>query len=200
MEFYHKVLWELYESMYDLIVRWKIWNTIASLKNSFENIFNDESRDGNAKNVQKFTSEMKPFKTGDRAKALAAHGMIEKLLAKANDIRCTIFEKRSSLFNKVNEVKPWKANELKFYDNNLEELKSMKVKLEESHTKVITNCNLLSRKISSISDAEKEPKRKRKRAQENSWETVARREKQLFSRACDVTKIIITRQGQLPVS
>ena len=160
MEFYNKVLCELFESIYDLIaplqfknyvieqriMQWKIWNTIASLKNSFQNIFNDESRDGNAKNVQKFTSEMKSFKTGDRAKALAAQGIIEKLLAKVNDIRCTIFENRSSLFDKVNEVKPWKANELKFYDNNLEELKSMKVKLEESQTKVITNCNLLSRK------------------------------------------------------
>ena len=79
---------------------------------------------------------MKLLKTGDRAKALAAQGIIENLLAKVNDIHCSIFEERSSLFNKVNAVKPWKANELKFYDN-LVGLKSMKVKLEEVTPKLL---------------------------------------------------------------
>jgi hypothetical protein len=205
MEFYNKVLCELYEAVFDLniaplqfknyvieqrVSRWKIQKTIDLLKNSFENIFSDESKDGNAKNVRKFASEMTSFKTGDKAKALTAQDIIEKLLAKVNDVSCTISEKRSMLFNKANEVKPWKANELKFYDNKLDGLKSMKVKLEESHTTIITNCNLLSRKISSKNDAEKECKRKRKRAQENSRKSVTRKAKREFARACDVTKII----------
>jgi hypothetical protein len=159
MEFYNKVLCELYEAVFDLniaplqfknyvieqrVSRWKIQKTIDLLKNSFENIFSDESKDGNAKNVRKFASEMTSFKTGDKAKALTAQDIIEKLLAKVNDVSCTISEKRSMLFNTANEVKPWKANELKFYDNKLDGLKSMKVKLEESHTTIITNCNLLT--------------------------------------------------------
>ena len=38
------------------------------------------------------------------------------------------------------DSKSLKANELKFYDNKLDGLKSMKVKLiEESHTRIITN-------------------------------------------------------------
>ncbi len=64
------------------------------------------------------------------------------------------------------------------------------MKLEESHTTIITNCNLLSRKISSKNDAERECKRKRKRAQENSRKSVTRKAKREFARACDVTKII----------
>jgi hypothetical protein len=43
-----------------------------------------------------------------------------------------------------NPGKPIKLNKLKFYDNKLDGLKSMKVKLEESHTTIITNCNLLT--------------------------------------------------------
>ncbi len=64
------------------------------------------------------------------------------------------------------------------------------VKLEESHTTIITNCNLLSRKISCKNDAERECKRKRKRAQENSRKSVTRKAKREFARACDVTQII----------
>ena len=124
MEFYNKVLCELYEAVFDLISplqfksyvieqrvsRWKIQKTLDWLKNRLENVFSPESKDGNAKNVQKFLSEMTSFKTGDKAKALTAQGIMENLLAKANDISCTISEKRLLLFNKANEVKAWKAN------------------------------------------------------------------------------------------
>ena len=69
------------------------------------------------------------------------------------------------------DSKSWKANELKFCDNRLDEQKSMKVKLEERHTTIITNCNLLT--------AGKFPPKvmQRNNARENT-------------RACDVTKII----------
>jgi hypothetical protein len=69
------------------------------------------------------------------------------------------------------DSKSWKANELKFFNNKLDGLKSMKVKLEVSHTTIISNCNLLT--------AGKFPTKvmQRKNARENA-------------RACDVTKII----------
>ncbi len=86
---------------------------------------------------------MTSFKTGDKAKALAAQDVIEKLLAKVSDISCTISEKRSMLFNKANEVKPRKANELKFYDNKLDGLKSTEVKLERENAK--ENASVLKR-------------------------------------------------------
>ncbi len=87
---------------------------------------------------------MTSFKTGDKAKALAAQDVIEKLLAKVSDISCTISEKCSMLFNKANKViKPWKANELKFYDNKLDGLKSTKVKLERENAK--ENASVLKR-------------------------------------------------------
>ena len=92
---------------------------------------------------------MTSFKTGDKAKALAAQDVIQKLLAKVSDISCTISEKRSMLFNKVNEVKPWKANELKFYDNKLDGLKSTKVKLERERMQKKTQA--CSREFTEIS-------------------------------------------------
>jgi hypothetical protein len=78
---------------------------------------------------------------------------------------------KASTSQRFVDCKSWKANELIFYDNKLDGLKSMKVKLEERHTTIITNCNLLT--------AGKVPPKvmQRNNGRENT-------------RACDVTKII----------
>ena len=79
-------------------------------------IFNKESKDGNAINVQRFMSELVHFKTGDKARALSAQGIIEKFLSREAEINQRVTENRALLFNKVNDVKVWTANELNFYD------------------------------------------------------------------------------------
>ena len=76
-------------------------------------------------------------------------------------------KQRSTLFNKENNVKSWKANELKFYDDRMADSEAMKCKLEECQTKIITNIGTLKRKLSLVNDEVAESKRKHKQLQEN---------------------------------
>ena len=101
-----------------------------------------------------------------------------------------VSEKRALLFNMVNDVKAWKSNELNFYDQRLDQLKILRMKLERCQTKIITNVNMLSRKVSENADLEENSKRKRKRSQENARKTVARKERRLLSTVCETTKIL----------
>ncbi|CAB3996242.1 Hypothetical predicted protein [Paramuricea clavata] len=169
MEFYNKVSCEWYEVVFDLniaplqfknyvieqrVSRWKIQKIIDLLKNGFENI------------------------SSDKAKALGAQDIIEKLLA---NVQCS-----STRQMRLSLGKPMNSD---FTTNKLDELKSMKVKLEKRHTTIITNCNLLSGKISSKNVVERECKRKRKRAEENHENQKFTKLRE-FERACDITKII----------
>ena len=128
---------------------------------SVQNLFDKEGKDGNAINVQKFMSELAHFKTGDKARSLSALGVIEKALLKEAEINQRVSEKPALLFNKVNDVKAWKANELNFYDQRLDQLKILRMKLETCQTKIITNVSMLSRKVSENVDLREESKRKR---------------------------------------
>lgn len=99
-------------------------------------------------------------------------------------------KQRSTLFNKENNVKSWKANELKFYDDRMADSEAMKCKLEECQTKIITNIGTLKRKLSLVNDEVAESKRKRKRLQENKRKTAVRRENRLHAKVSEVLKII----------
>ena len=61
----------------------------------------------------------------------------------AYELLQTAAKSRSSLFSENKEVKPWRA----FYDNKLAELKSVKLKLKESHTGIIRNTNVFSGRV-----------------------------------------------------
>ena len=58
-------------------------------------------------------------------------------------------------------MKAWKSNKLNFYDQRLDQLKILRMKLERCQTKIITNVNMLSRKVSENADLEENSKRKR---------------------------------------
>ena len=204
MKFYNKVLSELYEAAFDLlaplqfknyvleqrIARWRINEECKSLEDSFQNFFNRESKDGNAINVQKFMSELANFKTGDKARVLSAQGVVEKFLFREAEVNKKVSEKRALLFNKVNDVKAWKSNELNFYDQRLDQLKILRMKLERCQTKIITYVDMLSKKVSENADLEENSKRKQKRSNENARKAVARKERRLLSKVCETTKIL----------
>ena len=99
-------------------------------------------------------------------------------------------KQRSTLFNKENNVKSWKANELKFYDDRIADSETMKRKLEECQTKIITNIGTLKRKLLLDNDGVAESRRKRKRQQENKRKTKVRRERRLQAMVSEVLKII----------
>ena len=200
MQFYNEVLTKLYEAVFSFlaplqfknyvleqrITRWKIKEDCRLL----ENLFNKESKDGNAINVQRFMSELVHFKTGDKARALSAQGIIEKFLSREAEINQRVTEKRALLFTKVNDVKVWKANELNFYDQRLGQLKSLRMRLEMCQTQLITNINMLSRRLSESADLREDSKRKRKRYQEHSRKAVVRKQKRLLSIVCETTRLL----------
>ena len=176
MQFYNKVLKKLYEAVFSFlaplqfknyvleqcITRWKIKEDCTLLEENIENLFNKKSKDGNAINVQRFMSELVHFKTGDKARALSAQGIVETFLSREAEINQRVTEKRALLFNKVNDVKVWKANELNFYDQRLDQLKSLMMRLEMYQTQIITNIKVLSRRLSESADLREDSKRKRK--------------------------------------
>lgn len=123
------------------ITRWRIDEGCKLFEGSVQNLFNKEGKDGNAIYVQRFMSKLAHFKTGDKARSLSALGVIEKSLLKEAEINQRFSEKRALLFNKVNDVKAWKAIKLNFYDQRLDQLKTLRMKLETCQTKIITNVN-----------------------------------------------------------
>ena len=97
-------------------------------------------------------------------------------------------KQRSALFNRDN-VKPWKAYELKFDDDKVAEAEVMKCKLEECQTNIITNIATLKRKLSSVNDEIAESTRKLKRLQENRCKTEMGKENRLHAKASEVLKV-----------
>ena len=59
-------------------------------------------------------------------------------------------------------MKPWKANELKFYNDKMAEAEVMKYKLDKCQTNIITNIATIKRRFSSVNDEIAESKRRRK--------------------------------------
>ncbi len=155
------------------------------------NLLGEGSKDGNSQNIQRFsTDELGSIQTGDCAKAEAAKDIIDSAVSNISTYIDVIIKQQSSLFNKENNVKSWKANELKFYDDRMADLEAMRGKLEECETKIITNIGTLKRKLSLVNDEVSESKQKCKRLQENKRKTEVRRENRLQAKVSEVLKII----------
>ena len=172
--------------------RWKITQIINEWKEKVNNLLGEGSKDGNSQNIQRFsTLELGSIQTGDGAKAEAAKAVIYSAVSNiSTSVIDVIMKQRSTLFNRENNVKPWKANELKLYDDKMAEAEVMKCKLEECQTNIITNIATLKRKLSSVNDKIAETKRKRKRLQENRRKSEVRKENRLHEKASEVLKII----------
>ena len=127
--------------------RWKIQRTINEWEKRVNNLLGEGGKDGNSQNIQRFsTDELGSIQTGDCAKAEAAKDIIDSAISNISTYIDIIMKQRSTLFNKENKVKSWKANELKFYDDRMADSEAMKCKLEECQTKLITNIGTLKRK------------------------------------------------------
>ena len=100
--------------------RWKITQIINEWKEKVNNLLGEGSKDGNSQNIQRFsTLELGPIQTGDGAKAEAAKAVIDSAVSHISTSVDVIMKQRSTLFNRENNVKPWKANELKLYDDKI---------------------------------------------------------------------------------
>ncbi len=204
LKFYNDVLTSLFETTYHLvapiqftsyvieqrITRWKIETAVRRLENKTENMFDKNSKDGNAMNVQTFSAESFNIRIGDKSKAESAKCIVDGMVVEMNSLIDDIIKLRSSLFNKQNEVKVWKNNELKYYDDMITQVKKLLVLLEKCQSSIISNINLLKRRIPCAADSSKEIQRKRKRTYENKQKAIKRKLKRLHKNSNEVLKIM----------
>lgn len=101
-----------------------------------------------------------------------------------------ILQLRASLFSKQNEVKLWKHDELKYYDDKITQLKTNLFSLEKYKSSIISNIDLLKRRIPLAADSCKEIQRKRKRKYENKQKAMKRKSERLHKKANEVLKIL----------
>ena len=72
------------------------------------------------------------------------------------------------MFNKELQIRPWKANELSYYDKFINEWKQIEDEITSKITQMRNLRNQLKRKFSKDSIDEEEEKRKRRRQIQNS--------------------------------
>ena len=138
--FLNQLLHELFEEIYDLlspvqfkdyvisqiVIRWKLVSTVEKIKKSFDDLLvTHSSRYG--ENVVKYTSEEAcQFTVKDLRRSENTSKIIKELLVKINDASSLITTYRSNLFDSNHVIKPWKANEMTFYDSLIDECVQMK--------------------------------------------------------------------------
>ena len=134
MEFYNELTTELYEAIYDLIpylqfksyllgqriTRSKIKGSVSNIISKVAKVLVPNNKDDNAINVTKYSSGLTNISVHDVYCVENTKLKVEEFLQQLSDVKKIIEASRSSLFNEKMNVKPWKVNELVFYDKQLE--------------------------------------------------------------------------------
>lgn len=144
----------------------KVLKGIEDQVKKTDNILSEDSKDGRAKNVRFSKEQLTSITPGDRAKAESSHPIVKNMAAICEAKMKELKEKRSHLFDSSNEVRPWKANELRFYDDSLKRVENCLKKLQKASSNIESNINVLKRRLSDDADQEKEQKRRKKRTGE----------------------------------
>ena len=176
IKFYNKALKDLFLSSFDLmaplqfkdyvlsqrISRWRLQNKIEEQSRKYSALMNSDSKDGNAMNVAKFGSgQLTTFKIGDLSKAEFCQERIEQAIREIEEQITVVRRKRSYLFDSNNEVKHYRANEFEFFDEQKDVLEGVHNKLKRTYTMIVSNVNVLKRKLDIQQDKEVESKRKK---------------------------------------
>lgn len=134
----------------------------SSLK-KYSALMNPDSKDGNAMNVSHFgNGQLTTFKHGDHlSKAESCQERIEQAVKNIENQIMVVRRKRSELFDSNNEVKHYRANELQFLDKQKSVLEGVHNKLKRTHTMIVSNINVLKRKLDIQQDKEVESKKKK---------------------------------------
>lgn len=100
------------------VSRWKIEKGLTDLQKKIQNQLDPESRDGRAQNIARFSADtINTIKPGDLFKAESSQKEVRNLLDEVLKKKQEITELRSNLFDNNMNIKPWRANELMFYDS-----------------------------------------------------------------------------------
>ena len=205
MRLYNDVLTELYDSSFELmapiqfkkyvvpqrVMRWKTTREVEDLLHKISNILDPGSKDGNAINVVRFSKpQLSQMTAGDRAKAERSHSLLEGLITQTSRKLAQLKENRSKLFDKEHNVQQWRANELRFVDSKLKSAEEWLKRLQQTSTTILTNVNLLKRKVATETDAASEAKRKRRSQKKNEKKTAKEREARLANIKEEVVNIL----------
>ena len=116
--------------------------------------------------------------------------IIEKLLDEVLKKKQEIIKLRSNLFGKDMNIKPWRANELRFYDSKITLLEELKNSLQKTHTVLITNTNLLKRRTNASVEETAEAKRKKRSVRKNAQKSAKEKEKRFVTKVDEVLKLL----------
>ena len=205
LTFYNMVLQEIYNSSFELmaplqfkeyviaqrISRWKTEKGLNDLRKKIENQLDPESRDGRAQNMARFSAEtINKIKPGDLFKAESSQKVVKKLLDEVLKKKEEILQLRSNLFDKDMNIKPWRANELVFYDSKKTLLEDLNNSLQKTNTMIITNINLLKRRANASAEQTAETKRKKRSARVNARKSAKEKEIRFTNKVDEVLKFL----------
>ena len=120
------------------ILPWQIVKGFDQVKLFYENITSDNSKDGYAFTIKKYTTDdnMVNYSSRDvnRVKNTAAY--INQLQEEMASLKTDILTKKAGLFDNDNNVKAWKENELTFYDKKIKQLVEMEIDIATIYRKL----------------------------------------------------------------
>ena len=162
------------------------------VKQFYENITSDHSKDGYAFNIKKYTTDdnMVNYTSRDvkRVKNTAAY--INQLQEKMASLKTDILTKKAGLFDNNHNVKAWKGNELSFYDEKIKQLMEMETNIATIYGKLQNLSIVLHKKFFQVDIHMQEEKRKRKRTQENKKKSEKEKQRRLLAKRHEVIKIL----------
>ena len=175
-EFPNKLLYELFESSYELMApvqfmdyftnqqihQWKLSKTFKRLQYIVYELPGRESKSGNAINIRKYSNEKGDFLPKDVKRAENSISYLQDHLEKLSSFKDTITDHRSNLFDKDSNVKPWQANELAFYDTILKDILKSRVPLKPPSLKLLPHVDHLNANFSQMLQIGKRKNAKKK--------------------------------------
>ena len=87
-------------------------------------------------------------------------------------------------------IKPWRANELRFYDSKITLLEELKNSLQKTHTLIITNTNLLKRRTNASVEETAEAKRKKRAVRKNAQKSAKEKEMRFIAKVDEMLKLL----------
>ena len=149
-----------------------------------------KSKDGNWLNVVKYAEEGYCLKKSEFVPASNSKLFVEKELAKIQSLKDEIKKRKCSLFNSQMKIVPWKANELEWLSNLIDEIKPVEDQLQNLSSS-ITSSILRSQNSVVLSEAKKvEEKRIARRKRENKAKAEKDKAVRLLNSSCSVLNII----------
>ena len=192
--YYNEVLQSIYKSSYEVIasplqfreyiisqriLRWKVKSLLKSDEQNANRLIVD-GKSGQSQNIKKYSGEdTSHFIAKDVKRAENSEILLTQLLKKLSGNKDKVAGYRYDLFDKELNVRPWKANELDFYDSIIEEYGKLENILSVTSSKIRNNHKNLERKFFNVDIEVREEKRKRKRKLENSLKSEVCKKKRL---------------------